>query len=198
MNSENQQGYNFGLRLKERRIALGLTLKNVADELEVQEATAQRYESGVIKGVNIKKLEPLAKVLKTSIGYILGLTDDPDFIPEIFLRNKRESQSSPARQSSDEKLPKVTAKADDQPHPTTVGVAGQYLKEQIEQSFTELNIQLEKLASLINAIKFIQNLAPADKAQNMAADLAAVAADYITAVRLDLNKLAKICLFNNL
>ena len=42
-------------RLKERRLALNLTLLDVADALGVKEATAQRYESGEIK--NIKQLE---------------------------------------------------------------------------------------------------------------------------------------------
>ena len=44
--------YRVGIindRIWERRISLGLTLLNVAEQLGVKEATAQRYESGAMK-----------------------------------------------------------------------------------------------------------------------------------------------------
>ena len=38
-------------RIKERRLAQGLTLAQVAEKLGVKEATVQRYESGDIKNI---------------------------------------------------------------------------------------------------------------------------------------------------
>jgi Predicted transcriptional regulators len=63
-------------RIKARRKELGLTLKQVADALNVSEATVSRYESNDIQNMGINKLEPLAQVLKCSPVYLLsGYTD---------------------------------------------------------------------------------------------------------------------------
>ena len=54
--------YRVGIindRIWERRISLGLTLLNVAEQLGVKEATAQRYESGAIQTIRNSKLYPI-------------------------------------------------------------------------------------------------------------------------------------------
>jgi len=64
---------SIGERIKERRLDLGLTLLQIAEELGVKEATAQRYESGAIKNIKYKTLIKLAIVLKCTPEYLLGL-----------------------------------------------------------------------------------------------------------------------------
>lgn len=58
--------------LKKRRKKLGLTLAQVADAVGVTEATVQRWESGNIKNVRYKKLEPLAALLGVSPSALMG------------------------------------------------------------------------------------------------------------------------------
>lgn len=64
-------------RLKERRLALGLTLEEVGRMVGVQRATIQRYESAVISKIPSNRIESLAKALKTTPSYLMGWTDDP-------------------------------------------------------------------------------------------------------------------------
>ena len=47
-------------RIKERRLAAGKTLLEVAEYLGVKEATAQRYESGEIKNIKHETIVSLA------------------------------------------------------------------------------------------------------------------------------------------
>lgn len=69
--------------IKNRRIELGLTMKDVAKALDVSEATISRYESSAIQNMGIDKIEPLAKVLRCSPGYLMGWEDMPAPIKEI-------------------------------------------------------------------------------------------------------------------
>ena len=50
--------------IKKRRKELGLTLKQVAEQLGVSESLISRYESKDVKNMGIDKLVPLAKILK--------------------------------------------------------------------------------------------------------------------------------------
>ncbi|MEJ8306631.1 helix-turn-helix transcriptional regulator [Saccharibacillus sacchari] len=59
-------------RIKSRRLALGLTLAEVAERLGVKEATTQRYESGEIKNIKHETIAALAEILKCSPAYIMG------------------------------------------------------------------------------------------------------------------------------
>ncbi|MCL1981675.1 MAG: helix-turn-helix domain-containing protein [Clostridiales bacterium] len=63
---------NVHQRIKERRLASGLTLLQVANKLNVQEATAQRYESGDIKNIKHDTIVALAEILKCSPSYLMG------------------------------------------------------------------------------------------------------------------------------
>ena len=58
-------------RIRERRKALGLTLKDVAKALGVSEGTVSRYESADIQNMGVNKLTPLARVLQCSPVYLL-------------------------------------------------------------------------------------------------------------------------------
>lgn len=58
--------------IKKRRLELGLTLKDVAEELGVAESTVLRYERKDIQNMGIDKIVQLAKVLKCSPADLLG------------------------------------------------------------------------------------------------------------------------------
>lgn len=62
----------IGTLLKNRRIDLGLTLKDIADAVGVSEATVSRWESGEIANMKRDKIAALAKVLAISPSTIMG------------------------------------------------------------------------------------------------------------------------------
>lgn len=62
-------------RIKQKRQDSGLTLSQVADRLNVTEATAQRYESGSIKNIPYDQICSYAALLKTTPSYIMGWED---------------------------------------------------------------------------------------------------------------------------
>lgn len=63
--------------IKHRRKELGLTLKEVAEKLNVSEGTVSRYESGDIQNMGIDKIATLAKALQCSPGYLMGWEKEP-------------------------------------------------------------------------------------------------------------------------
>ena len=63
-------------RIKERRTALNLTLLEIAEQLNVKEATVQRYESGEIKNIKHETIVALAKILKCSPQYLMGWSNN--------------------------------------------------------------------------------------------------------------------------
>jgi len=65
-------------RIKHRRLSLGMTLLEVAEQLGVKEATVQRYESGEIKNIKHETIAALAKILKCSPAYIMGWEDEAE------------------------------------------------------------------------------------------------------------------------
>lgn len=68
--------------LRQRRKALGLTLSQIADLMDVTEATVQRWESGNIKSIRYEKIGKLAEVLKVSPADLMGWeTEEPSPAP---------------------------------------------------------------------------------------------------------------------
>ncbi len=59
-------------RLKKSRLNANLTLLNVANNLNLSEATIQRYESGNIKNIKYQTLIDLAELYNVSPAYLLG------------------------------------------------------------------------------------------------------------------------------
>lgn len=68
---------NVGFRIKQRRKALGLSADDVAKALGLDRSTLYRYESNDIEKLPTKILEPLASVLKTTPGYLMGWDESP-------------------------------------------------------------------------------------------------------------------------
>lgn len=62
--------------IKNRRLELGLTLKDVANALGVAESTVSRYESSDIQNMGIDKIEALARVLQCDPTYLMGWESD--------------------------------------------------------------------------------------------------------------------------
>ena len=62
---------NFQERLKEKRIAAGLTQVELANKVGVSARTIQNYESGFRKANNIEIVRKLAEVLGTDVDELL-------------------------------------------------------------------------------------------------------------------------------
>lgn len=58
--------------LKNRRLELGLTMKEVAEKVGVAEATISRWESGDIANMRRDRIKMLSDVLKISPSIIMG------------------------------------------------------------------------------------------------------------------------------
>lgn len=70
-------------RIKERRMALGLSYQDVADATGLSKSTIQRYETGAIRKVPINQIEELARALHTSPNYLMGWDDNPGYYTDI-------------------------------------------------------------------------------------------------------------------
>lgn len=69
---DNQVLDSIAERIKQRRQELGLSLQNIADATGISRSTLQRYETGGIKNIPIKRLKGLASALKTNSEWIMG------------------------------------------------------------------------------------------------------------------------------
>lgn len=59
-------------RIRKRRKELDISADDVAEAIGVSRATVYRYESKDIDNMPLTTLEPLAKILKCSPGYLMG------------------------------------------------------------------------------------------------------------------------------
>lgn len=64
------------LRIKKRRMELDYSFQDLADLTGMSKSTLQRYEAGSIKNIPLDKLKDLAKALKVTPEWIMGL-DSP-------------------------------------------------------------------------------------------------------------------------
>jgi len=67
---------NSNIELKKRRLSLGLTLENVGDLVGVTKSTVRKWETGDIENMKRDKIILLAKALKVSPMYIMGLDNN--------------------------------------------------------------------------------------------------------------------------
>ena len=63
-------------KIKSRRLELGVSLEDVAKELNVNKTTVMRYESKSIEKMPIDVIPPLAKILRCSPEYLMGWDDE--------------------------------------------------------------------------------------------------------------------------
>jgi len=83
--------YFMEFLLKERRIELGLTLKDVADYVGVSEATVSRWESGNIANMKRSRVQALAEILKVSPLDIIGVDRDEEAHIQELLQDLRDN-----------------------------------------------------------------------------------------------------------
>ena len=71
---------NIGKLIHDRRIELGLTMKELGERCEVSEATISRYESGNIKNMRRDVVAALSKALNISPKILMGWgQDEPEY-----------------------------------------------------------------------------------------------------------------------
>jgi len=70
-----------GERIKARRKELGITADKVAEQIGVSRSTMFRYEKGEIEKIPINNLVPIARALHTTVGYLMGWSDEKNSIP---------------------------------------------------------------------------------------------------------------------
>ena len=80
---------DIAARIKQRRIDLNLSLQAVADAADMSKSTLQRYETGSIKNIPLKKLDDLARALNTSADWLLGLTENAEDVTPLDVDFKR-------------------------------------------------------------------------------------------------------------
>ena len=66
-----------GKRIKERRMALGLSADQLGEMIGKNRATVYRYESNEIENFPLPVITLLASALNTSPAYLMGWTDSP-------------------------------------------------------------------------------------------------------------------------
>lgn len=68
---------SIGSKIKERRIALNMSVDDLAYKANKNKATIYRYEKGDIENLPITVLQPIAHALHTTPQYLMGWEDDP-------------------------------------------------------------------------------------------------------------------------
>lgn len=66
----------IGKKIRQKRIELEMTMKELGKLVDLSEATIQRYESGKIKGVGIDIVKKLADALNVTPAYLMGWEED--------------------------------------------------------------------------------------------------------------------------
>lgn len=70
-------------RLKELRLKNGYTLAELAELINVKEATVQRYESGEIKNLKHDTVVKLAEILHCTPSYLMGWEDETETVSDF-------------------------------------------------------------------------------------------------------------------
>lgn len=63
---------NFSRKIKELRLAKGMTLEQVGNIVGVGKSTVRKWENGTIINIGIDKIVPLANALGTNPAYLVG------------------------------------------------------------------------------------------------------------------------------
>lgn len=65
-----------GLRIKERRLQLGMSADTLAEKIGKNRSTVYRYENGDIESLPYDILMPIAEALHTTPAYLMGWNQD--------------------------------------------------------------------------------------------------------------------------
>ena len=74
----------FRDKIKQRRLALGKTMEDVAQAVGVSRATVQRWESGNIQNLRRDKIAKLAAALNTTPAYLMDWSENPEPAFDIY------------------------------------------------------------------------------------------------------------------
>ena len=66
-----------GDRIRELRLALSMTQKELGDLVGVQKAAINKYETGIVVNIKRDTIDELAKALHTTPAYLLGYEEQP-------------------------------------------------------------------------------------------------------------------------
>lgn len=64
-----------GERIRNRRKEIGITADELATAIGVSRSTMFRYENGYIEKMPMNNLVPIARTLRTTVGYLMGWDD---------------------------------------------------------------------------------------------------------------------------
>lgn len=98
--------YEIGTLLRERRVQLNLTMKEVADECGVSESTVSRWETGKIASIKRGQIYSLSQILHISLATITGSGDINEEVPATLVI-KRENLQKLAERCSEEQLDNI-------------------------------------------------------------------------------------------
>ena len=76
----------LGNRLKELRNEKLMSIEEVANLVQKSKSTVSRYENNLVRKVDLDLIEEFADALNTSSAYLLGMTEDSYYIPEVKTR----------------------------------------------------------------------------------------------------------------
>jgi transcriptional regulator with XRE-family HTH domain len=100
---DEQKAKTFGIMLRQRRHALGLTVRQVGESTGIASTTVSRIETGSFEAPRPDKLARIAQALKLSTGEVFAQAGylDPADLPEYetYLRTKRPDLPESAIQS---------------------------------------------------------------------------------------------------
>lgn len=94
-------------KIKELRKKSGLTMRQLADAVNVSEATISRWESGNIPNMRRDKIYDLAKALHTTPAYLMGWDEHSDTVQqtdtdkeseELIILNRAVKKMTPEKQ----------------------------------------------------------------------------------------------------
>ena len=70
--NENLTNAEIGARIKERRLALNMTLEQIAYDIGIAISTVHRYETGAIDKIKLPVLEAIARSVKVNPDWLIG------------------------------------------------------------------------------------------------------------------------------
>lgn len=92
-------------KIRNLRQQAGLTMRQLADAVNVSEATISRWESGNISNMRRDKIYDLAKALHTTPAYLMGWEENADNQPdlnneseELIILNRTAKKMTPEKQ----------------------------------------------------------------------------------------------------
>lgn len=88
---------NIGIRIKQRRVELGLTQTELAERLECKnKSSVCKVERGDEPNLSTDRISKYANALNTTVAYLLGYTEDPnpnfDFDTNVYRQGLRDGE----------------------------------------------------------------------------------------------------------